>query len=127
MRERRQNEIQLVEVAHPDLEVGPNLDWLILNGLVLAPGWSLDMTDALVLIPSGYPTTPPDNFYSDPTLRLKNGQLPEATSGPVNHIGRQWLQFSYHVEHWQPHADFRKGHNLLTFLQGVRRRLSEVN
>ncbi len=127
MRERRQLEIQLVEAAHPSLEAGPNLDWLILTGLVLAPGWSLDTTDTLILIPPGYPTTPPDNFYTDPALRMKNAQQPDRTSGPVNHFGRQWLEFSYHVEDWQPHADFKQGHNLLTFLHGVRRRLSEVN
>ena len=126
MRERRQKEIQLVKAAHPKLEVGPNLDWFILTRLVLTPGWSLDATDTLILIPPGYPTTPPDNFYTSPDLRLKNGAMP-GNATPASQLGRQWLQFSYHVEDWQPHADSRQGHNLLTFLEGIRRRLSEVN
>ena len=74
MRERRQKEIQLVKAAYPKLEVGSNLDWFTLTRLVLPRGWSLDATDTLILIPSGYPTIPPDNFYVDPALRLKNGQ-----------------------------------------------------
>jgi hypothetical protein len=28
---------------------------------------------------------------------------------------------------WKPSPDVEKGHNLLTFLQGVEQRLSEVN
>ena len=126
MRERRQKEIQFVKAAHLELEVGPNLDWFILTRFALAAGWSLDTTDTLVLIPSGYPTIPPDNFYTSPDLRLKNGAMP-GNATPASQLGRPWLQFSYHVEDWQPHADYRQGHNLLTFLGGVRRRLSEVN
>ena len=55
MRERRQKEVTLVKVAHTELEVGPNLDWFILTKLVLPPGWSLDATDTLILIPSRIP------------------------------------------------------------------------
>ena len=126
MRERRQKEVTLVKVAHTELEVGPNLDWFILTKLVLPPGWSLDATDTLILIPPGYPTTPPDNFYTLPDLRLKNGTMPGSAT-TASQLGRSWLQFSYHVKDWNPHADYRQGHNLLTFLEGVRRRLSELD
>ena len=126
MRERRQQELSIIAPEFGELEISAALDWFIVNRLALTSGWSMEVTPVLILIPSGYPTTPPDNFYTDPNLRLKNGQQPGSTSGAVQ-LGKQWLQFSYHVEDWQPHGDFHRGHNLLSFLYGVRRRLSEVD
>jgi hypothetical protein len=125
VKERRKSELELVVSQHGDMVSDPQLDWFIINSWSLT-GWNLDSTPLLVLIPPGYPTTPPDNFYTDPTLRLKNGAPPGNSSEQV-HLNRRWLQFSYHVEEWVPHAEFRKGHNLLTFLEGVRKRLIEMN
>jgi hypothetical protein len=110
------------------VEIGPSLDWFIIKRWPLDSGWTKQETQILVLLPGGYPTTPPDNFYADPDLRLANGSAPGNTS-PVSLHGAQWLHFSFHVESddWQPHADPEKGHNLLTFLEGVARRLTEAS
>lgn len=127
--DRRSREFTLVTATYGALEASPTHDWLTITRWPLDPGWSKTTTAVLLLIPSGYPVTPPDNFYTDADLCLANGAHPGNAAGFIEHNGRRWRQFSYHVEasEWQPHADPLQGHNLLTFLVGVRQRLREVN
>ena len=128
--ERLQQEVKLVEAQYGELELGPNLEWFVIKRWKLVSGWNKAETKVLVMIPAGYAVTPPDNFYTDNDLRLAGRSQPGNTSADQNLIGRQWLQFSFHFVEpgdWQPHADPLKGHNLLTFLQGVAKRLSEVS
>ncbi len=129
MIERRKQELHLVEAAYGELEISPNLDSVIIKRWSLPPGWNKPETAVLVMIPAGYPMTPPDNFYTDNDLRLANGTSPGNSSPNQPQIGRQWVRFSYHVESadWRPSADLLSGHNLLTFLTGVAKRLSEVS
>jgi len=129
MIERRKQELELVRRDYGEISVGDNLEWVLIRRYKLPPGWSKPETDILILIPSGYPMTPPDNFYADNDLRLANNGQPGNTSPNSAQGDRQWLQFSYHVEtsDWKPHADLLMGHNLLTFLHGVKRRLQEAN
>jgi hypothetical protein len=128
MRDRWRKELSLVEAAYGLLEIGPDLTWFIVPRWPLPSGWSKEHTRLLVLMPPGFPVTPPDNFYVDPELRIAGGGLPGSVSAE-SQAGRQWLRFSYHVEgaDWSPHAEPEKGHNLLTFLQGVAKRLSEIS
>jgi len=127
--ERRKTELDLVSSQYGEIEVGADQDWFVIKHWTLAAGWNKDETAVLVLIPPGYPVTPPDNFYTDNALRVEGGGLPGSTSADQAQQGRQWLQFSYHVEdgEWHPHADPLKGDNLLTFLLAVGKRLSEAN
>lgn len=126
MKQRLERELAFVRQRYGEVEIGPSLDWFLIKRWPLDSAWAKGETQILVLLPGGYPTTPPDNFYADPDLRLADGSAPGNTS-PVSILGAQWLQFSFHVESgdWQPHADPERGHNLLTFLQGVARRLTE--
>lgn len=128
MIERRKKELDLVIRVADEVEIDPSLNWFIIKQYPLGNGWNKPEISVLILIPSGYPTTPPDNFYTDPDLRLAQGAQPNRAT-PCVQIGKQWLQFSYHVEKgdWQPHAEVSKGHNLLTFLDGVKQRLTEVD
>lgn len=130
MTDRVKQELKLVEAQYGELELSPNFDWFVIKRWTLLPGWSKAETKVLVKILSGYPVTPPDNFYTDNDLRLAGGSQPGNVSPDQSLIGRQWLQFSFHFvepSDWQPHADPLQGHNLLTFLQGVAKRLSEVS
>lgn len=129
MTNRLRDEYKLVEAQYGELELGANLEWFIVKTWHLPPGWSKPVTVLLVLIPPGYPVTPPDNFYTDNELQISGGTQPGNTNPNQNLAGRQWRQFSYHIEggDWQPHAEPLKGHNLLTFLIGVEKRLSEVS
>jgi hypothetical protein len=127
--ERVQRELELVEQRYGPLEIDEHLQWIVIPEYPLTGGWNRDTTWILILLPAGYPTTPPDNFYVDPELRLANGAQPSNTSGTQEHASRTCLLFSYHVEsgEWQPEADLEQGHNLLTYLDGVAKRLSEAN
>ena len=129
MKNRRQDEINLLKKKHDKIDVDANYQWFIIRELVLSEGWNKHSTDLLVLMPSGYPNIPPDNFYTDHDLRVAAGnQLPNCTS-QTNQLNQQWLQFSFHVDKatWKPHAEILQGHNLLTFVCGVVKRLSEVD
>lgn len=125
MSERIKRELTLVAAAYGELEMDPDHRWFVIKEWPLVPGWNKERVQVLILIPPGYAVTSPDNFYTEPDLAVKGGAQPGSTSAaqPIN--GKQWLQFSYHMEasDWQP----ENGHNLLTFLGGVDRRLREVN
>lgn len=125
MSERIKRELALVKLAYGEIEIDPQIRWFVIRRWVLAAGWNKSYTRLLVLIPPGYAVTAPDNFFTEPDLALATGATPGATSGPVEHAGQQWLQFSYHIEagDWQP----ENGHNFLTFLAGVFLRLEEVS
>lgn len=129
MRDRIQAELEILREIYGDVQAGPDGDWVLINGYKLPPGWNKEQIKLLILIPPGYPTTPPDNFYVNNELRLANGSVPGSTTCDKQIQGKPWLQFSYHVESpsWSPHADILKGHNLLTFMRGVEERLCEVN
>lgn len=129
MIERRKEELKLVEAKYGALEVDPNVEWFIVKVWHLGSGWNMAETPVLVLFPPGYAVTPPDNFYTRNDLRLASGSEPGNTSPNANQAGRTWRQFSWHVEggDWKPHAEVLKGHNMLTFLDGVGRRLTEAS
>jgi hypothetical protein len=125
MSERIKRELALVQAAYGEIEVDADLRWFVIRHWELVAGWNKQHTRLLVLIPPGYPITAPDNFFTEPDLAVKGGGAPGSTSGPVQQAGQSWLQFSYHLEggEWRP----EQGHNLLTFLAGVARRLREVS
>lgn len=129
MLERRNGEFDLVRARYGEIQFGSDLDWVIIKRYRLPPGWNMTDTPVLVIIRPGYPTVPPDSFYVDNGLRLANGQDPSNTSRNQHQLGQLWLMFSYHVDgaEWKPHPDLLEGHNLLTYILGVERRLSEAN
>ncbi len=128
MRPRLEEEFRILKIQYPDLEHAPSCDWFVIQQ-TLPSGWNKEIVRLLVQVPVGYPASPPDNFYTDPDLRLANGNLPGNTSNGQIVAGQTWLQFSYHLEphSWHSHVEVLKGHNLMTFLDGVKNRLSEVS
>jgi len=95
----------------------------------LPHGWSHEVSDILFAIPSNYPAGQPDNICARSDLRLASGVLPGNNQGVQTHDGRQWLQFSYHVEpnDWRPHADPVSGSNLTDYLVGALTRFDEAS
>jgi len=127
--ERRQKELELVEAQFGELERAPDLSWFVIRHFPVPAGWNKQETALLILLPPGYPETPPDNFHTDTDLTLADGGEPDRASGTLDHAGRRWRLFSWHFEdtnEWQPHAEVEQGHNLLTFLLGVQQRLAEA-
>lgn len=129
MTERLEAEVDLLRKAGWEVEAGPDYQWIVVKQVPLPEGWNQAETDILIKIRSGFPTTPPDNFYAEQDLRLANGNKPSNAPNEESIGGRNWLMFSYHLRdgEWDPHSELEQGHNLLTYLEGVRSRLSEAN
>ena len=130
MMARRKQEIDLLQAKYGEIEEGPNLAYVLFKQFKLPEGWDRKFTEVLVLIPAGYPMTPPDNFYVPQGLRLKNGATPSNYSEGQTQIGRQWGVFSVHIQNetWIPSSDLLEGDNLLTFMiVVVEKRLREIN
>lgn len=124
MIERIKRDLALVQLTYGEMDVDTEFRWFVIRAWALAAGWNKQTTRLLVLL-TGYPLTPPDNFYTEPELLLANGNAPGNAESIVDLVGQRWRQFSYHVEaaDWQPD----KGHNVLTFLLGVQRRIKEAS
>lgn len=129
MADRIDEELALLRQRYPNAKLGPDGRSILVEDWKLRPGWNSGQTRLLVVVPPGYPTTPPDNFYTAPELRLADGREPGNASSIVDLVGLKWRQFSYHVEasDWRTHAVITQGHNLSTFFEGVERRLSELS
>jgi hypothetical protein len=131
VRERLKTEFELVERRYGVVLRCPDLSWLVIECWKLPPGWTVDETNLLLMISPGYPATPPDNFALESAVRLAGNGMPGNVTGTIEHAGRHWIQFSWHVldgaNGWTPHAEVEKGDNLLTFLLGVEARLAEAS
>jgi hypothetical protein len=126
--ERLLKEAELIRRAYGEVEIGSGESWIEVKRFPLPGGWSHSETPLLVLIPVGYPVTPPDNFYCANELRLAGGGEPGNTSAGQPQIGRVWRMFSWHLgDNWRPDPDPLAGDNLLTFLLLARERLEELN
>jgi hypothetical protein len=123
--DRRKEEIKLLRKRYGELEHGPNLDWVLFKAFPLPPRWNREHTELLTLIPAGYPTTPPENFYVRDGLRLANGNSPGNYSEGQSVLGSRWAQFSHHPKVWEPAPAPRDGDNLVTFMLMVEQRLQE--
>ena len=107
------------QATHQQLPDGSYL--VVLPAQKLPNGWSKPSVEVRFLAPVGYPMARPDCFWTDPDLRLANGNPPKNTGrNAIPHVGNQFLWFSWHVGSWNPNVD-----NLLTYLYVIRRRLSD--
>lgn len=128
MSERLEKELALLGEKYPSVRHdGPNT-WVIVEDLPLPNGYNRSATDVLILIPSGYPETPPDNFYVPAGLRIaENGQPDAFNANHREHEGEPWDRYSWHEDDgWAPAADIEAGSNLLTFMGTVEERLRAV-
>jgi hypothetical protein len=109
------------EVLH-----GEEFDWVLISRFPLdAAILKESSTKLLFRIPVGYPSTGPDDFFVERSLRMADGApIPglnegsESSSGPAPVAG-EWGWFSWHPQSWRPAARIEDGDNLLTFLRGA--------
>lgn len=127
MLDRRHKEIKLLRKKYGSLQHGENLEWILFKEFPYPTGWNRDESELLILVPQGYPATPPTGFCVTAGLRTASGASPSNYSEGASYLGKQWGQFSYRAETWNPSEDLLDGDNLLTFMIGVERRLKEVN
>ncbi|MBM3910155.1 MAG: hypothetical protein FJ356_00725 [Thaumarchaeota archaeon] len=127
MEGRIKQEIEMLSKKYEVIQYDPNHQWVLIR-YKLPPGWNMSETEILLLIPAGYPSTKPDNFYVPKGLKSANPtiQIQNYNENDHNYLGRQWGQFSFHVEEWKPSDDIVSGHNLLTFMMGIEQRLMEI-
>lgn len=127
MIERIKKEIELLQRKYGKLGHGPNYEWLCFSKFKLPPGWNRDETELLVPIPQGYASAAPNCFCVTIGLRTASGSQPGNYSEGANYDGKQWGQFSFRPETWNPSDNITDGDNLLTYMIGVEKRLREIN
>lgn len=103
-----------------ELILDNNIFYLVIFSYPLPCGYNKPKTSLLLKIPTSYPNGSLDMFWTDSDLRLKGGGQQDATSEEVIQ-GKKWLRFSWHPKSWNPGTD-----NLITFLEFVDRRLSQL-
>ncbi len=79
----------------------------ILREMSLPAGkYDVACADVLILVPPGYPDTPPDMFYTLPWLRLcASGGYPTRADQPFDFDGQRWQRWSRHSDQWRPGRD----------------------
>ncbi len=129
LRVRLEQERPFLRQAYPDADIKADTLVVVLAGYRLPQGWSHDTTDVLFAIPANYPAGQPDNICARPDLALADGSPAGNNQGVQIHDGRQWLQFSYHVEpgDWHPRADPSSGSTLADYLTGALTRFDEAS
>ena len=90
------------EIIEPNGQPG-----LILGPLPLPAGkFTAGTAEILILMPTGYPDTSPDMFYTDPWLKLlPDNRDPTAASVPLQFNGKTWQRWSRHNNSWRPGKD----------------------
>jgi hypothetical protein len=97
-----------------------NMTCVVITGYVPPEGYDRNQTDLLLRLNPGFPDVPPDMWWFDPPLRLKNGGVIEATQVNENHIGRTWQRWSRHLAagQWKTGID-----SLQSFVALIRKEL----
>jgi hypothetical protein len=100
--------------------------WFYVERFPIAAGWNKSHIEILIDIPHGtpgYPSVPPEWFWTDHDLRTNEGQSLNHffTRGPSTdreHLDHGWGHFCVHLIGWRPAggADMLRGHSLLTYL-----------
>jgi hypothetical protein len=127
MRDRISLEVEVLRLRYPDAKTDSGSTYVLVHEIDLPAGWNRARTDVLVLVPPGYPVTPPDNFFVPEGLRLTNGQIPTNYSEGASMLNQIWGQFSFHSQEWRPSSQPCEGDSLVTYFALVEKRLAEVN
>ncbi len=96
---------------------------VILRGFALPPGrFNASAADILVLLPAGYPDSPPDMFHALPWISLVSpDRYPKAADQPVVFTGQKWQRWSRHNNAWRPGVD-----GIWTMLKRIEAALEEA-
>ena len=117
---------ELSRVFH--LLVDDELQFVIVRGLKLPPGYNLRNTELLLVLPSDYPSSPPgvggSPVYLSPALRLNGRTLDDLHDHRTPEFDTPsygpWAWFCYEQVDWSPVRD-----NLIKFVEVVRADLTQ--
>lgn len=120
------DEVEQLRVKYPQLLHGQNYEWILVPDFRLpVDRFNKEQSRLLVIVPSGYPSTPPDDFFVDGDLRLRAGGTPPAmnlgpnSSSGVAPVAGEWAWFSWHAANWSLSSTVTGGDNLVTYLRSV--------
>ena len=84
--------------------------------------FNAETADVLIVLPSGYPDTPPDMFFITPWLKLKSSECyPRKANSSFNFGERNWQRWSRHNTQWRQGTD-----GIWTMLKRVETALQEA-
>lgn len=101
----------------------PGTGWVVrVCEVPLPQGWSKPQTGIAFVAPQGYPFAKPDCFWTDPDLRLANGNMPQNAqlANPIPGVPDSLLWFSWHVQLWNPNRD-----DFVTWFALIKQRLAQ--
>ena len=107
--------------CHDVIEDGMKVYVLFKKLPLLADLYNLKETDLLIFTTSQYPNAGFDMFWTDVSLTLRDGRIPQNADVIEQHVGRSWRRFSYHpynLKPWNPSED-----NVERFMEHVQQRL----
>jgi len=96
---------------------------VILRAFTLPPArFDTPTADILILLPAGYPDSPPDMFHAFPWISLISiGRYPKAADHPVLFAGQNWQRWSRHNNAWRAGVD-----GIWTMLKRIQTALEEA-
>ncbi len=96
---------------------------IILRNFALPPDrFNNSVADILILLPAGYPDSPPDMFHALPWISLVSpNRYPRAADQPVVFAGQKWQRWSRHNNAWRPGID-----GIWTMLKRIQTALEEA-
>ena len=99
-----------------------NKQFLIVKDFDLPEHYVPQKTDLLIIIPTGYPNSNPDMFWTYPDVKLKNGAWPLRSEHHENYLDLSWQRWSRHFTRntWRPGVD-----GIRTYLGAIRRELQK--
>lgn len=79
---------------------------VVLPEFSLPDGFEPRIVEMLVMLPFGFPETPPDMFWVSPRVTLR-GAMPQTAEQTQQILGRAWQRFSRHLTQgsWRSGAD----------------------
>lgn len=96
--------------------------YIIFSDFPLPEGlYNADKTTLLIFTTPHYPIAGFDMFWTDPELKLKDGNTPKQAEAIEQHRGQSWRRFSYHPYNnapWNPSED-----TVARFIEYVQQRL----
>lgn len=82
----------------------PNFVNVVISDFPTGAGYNSPTTTLLLRVPRAYPDAGLDMFWTDVSLMLAGGKVPQAADSVERHAGREWRRFSWHHNGWSPSA-----------------------
>jgi hypothetical protein len=116
------NDVDYLQARAPDHTVSneAGMTCVLLPAFPLPEGLDHPQSDLLLRLSPGYPDVPPDMWWFNPPICLRNGGEIVATQVRERHLGRDWQRWSRHLSagQWRSGVD-----SLESYLALVRREL----